>query len=167
VTVERTALRFAISNLADKLEFIPVIADRVWHQWWQTSGHDLGFLENEIRKTVARSDYQGGFVAHTNGCYCGSCFVIDDDFEFRPDLEPWIAAVFVEPDFRKMGIGQALVEQAANHIFNHAFPRAYLNATPSNAPFYERFGWQRLEEVKGMIVLSFAAASNPQTRPNL
>ena len=49
----------------------------------------------------------------------GSAAIIEHDMDTRMELSPWLASVFVAPEFRKRGIGSKLVthvmEQAKNN----------------------------------------------------
>jgi N-acetylglutamate synthase-like GNAT family acetyltransferase len=64
--------------------------------------------------------------------------------EIRPDLEPWLASVFVDPEERGRGIGSQLVEFIMLQARERRFTRLYL-FTPDRQTFYQRLGW-RLRE---------------------
>lgn len=69
--------------------------------------------------------------------------------EERPNLTPWVAAVFVEPDHRSKGIGGRLVRHAVHSSFKHGVENVYLCATRKNTPYYEKLGWEKIEEDVG------------------
>jgi N-acetylglutamate synthase-like GNAT family acetyltransferase len=51
-------------------------------------------------------------------------------------------------------VGQALVEHLTELAFAAGFSAVYLNATPANATYNQRFGWSILEQdVEGMTVM--------------
>ncbi len=52
-------------------------------------------------------------VALADGVPVGSCLVIDNDCVHRPQLTPWVAAVFVKPESRGRGVASAILEEAA------------------------------------------------------
>ena len=92
--------------------------------------------------------------------------MIASDLDERPELTPWVAAVWVEERARGTGIGAALVERATLSCFALGFPRAYLCARPRMTRFYERLGWTILERKVGRDQLSVfvketSAASSP------
>ncbi|MEI9926215.1 MAG: GNAT family N-acetyltransferase [Bradyrhizobium sp.] len=49
-------------------------------------------------------------VAHDGDAFLGTASVIPSDLAERPQLTPWIAAVWVEPQARRHGTGSALVK---------------------------------------------------------
>lgn len=61
----------------------------------------------------------------------------------RMDLTPWLAGVFVAPDFRRRGIGSALVERVVQHATQLGVMRLYLY-TPTADQVYSRLGWSAL-----------------------
>jgi GNAT superfamily N-acetyltransferase len=153
--VSTDARKVTIVSLRDRPEFLELAADRIWNAWWKPKGAKREALVDGLREIINQTDYQNVFLALQEDIFAGVAALIDDDFDPRPALEPWIAAVWVEPDKRKQGIGQAMVEHLAKTAFAAGFERAYLNATPENAPFYQHFGWTVLEpDVEGMVVLS-------------
>jgi N-acetylglutamate synthase-like GNAT family acetyltransferase len=65
----------------------------------------------------------------------------------RPDLSPWLAAVYVAPAYRKQGIGSALVKAVESTAQQIQIARLYL-FTPDQEHFYARLGWSVLERVE-------------------
>ena len=88
-------------------------------------------------------------VAHDGEGFLGTSSVIASDLEERPQLSPWIAAVWVEEDARRRGIGAALVNRAAQDCFALGVSRAYLCARPRMTGFYEALGWTVVERNVG------------------
>ena len=75
--------------------------------------------------------------------------MITADLPERPQLTPWVAAVWVEPQARRHGIGAALVDRAALDCFPLGVIRLYLCARRERAGFYERLGWIAVERDVG------------------
>ncbi len=74
----------------------------------------------------------------------GTASIYVHDLETRPDLSPWLAAVYVDPLFRRQGIGSALVQAIEREACRLQIARLYL-FTPDQEPFYTRLGWSLLE----------------------
>jgi GNAT superfamily N-acetyltransferase len=88
--------------------------------------------------------------------FLGTASIIHSDSDGRPDLGPWLAAVWVETDARERGVGAALVERAADNAFGLGINRLYLQAGHLRRPFYEKRGWRAHEEsvgTKGLKIL--------------
>ena len=159
-------LAFTISDLRQQPEFFDSVADRIWQAWWQPNGYPLDTIRRRLAENMQDRPIPLALVAHDGGIFLGTASVIASDLDERPDLTPWVAAVWVEECARGTGIGAALVERAMQSCFALGFPRAYLCARPRMTRFYERLGWTVLERKIGRDQLSVfvkqtSAASSP------
>jgi uncharacterized protein (DUF952 family)/GNAT superfamily N-acetyltransferase len=67
--------------------------------------------------------------------------VDDDELPDSREPGPWIAAVYVETNFRRKGIGAALVRHAERRARLLGYPNVYLY-TEDKSAWYEKAGWQ-------------------------
>ena len=105
------------------------------------------------------------FVAHAGAGFMGMASLIANDMDERPALSPWIAAVWVEPDFRQQGVGSALVRAAADAAFALGFDPIYLYALPTRTAFYQRIGWSTVErDVGGLNIFQMQRAGHKVPR---
>ncbi|PWK70761.1 GNAT family N-acetyltransferase [Aminobacter sp. AP02] len=143
---------YSISDLRDRPEFAADVADRIWNAWWRDDGHELAFIRGLVDENFASTGPRA-LVAHDGDSFLGTAHLIDNDLESRPQYSPWVAAVWVDEAARKSGIGAALVRAGAEAAFGQGFDTVYLCAKPAKSAFYERLGWQRIEEdVEGLNV---------------
>lgn len=84
------------------------------------------------------------FVA-TNHELLGSAAIIKHDMYTRKELTPWLASVYVAPEFRRQGIGSALVFHIMEQARENKIERLYL-FTPDREAFYTRLGWKTFEK---------------------
>ncbi len=97
----------------------------------------------EARETLG---YQA-FVAEVDGQMVGSAggqrfaglYPINFTASFRRDGYVW--GVYVEPEFRRQGLGKQLTEQVLAHLRSLGCTRAVLNASPSGKSVYEQLGF--------------------------
>jgi GNAT superfamily N-acetyltransferase len=77
--------------------------------------------------------------------------------DIRPHLSPWLATVYVAPEYRGQGIGSALVRRIAEEAAALGVPRLHLYAQDQMG-FYVRLGWQAVEslEYRGCLVTVMA-----------
>ena len=102
-------------------------------------------------------------VAHDGKSFLGTSSVIASDLPERPQLTPWVAAVWVEEHARRRGVGGALVNRAALDCFALAAGRVYLCARRQRTAFYERLGWSPIERDVGPRHVSvFTRDANPE-----
>ena len=135
-----------IVNLRDARQFFPDVADRVWRAWWKPNGEPLSELEQELSGVVAATEFPFTLVAVSDGAFAGTVTAITSDLDERPELTPWVAALWVDPEFRRAGIAKALVERAVETMFAQGHPQVYLYAIPTLQAFYLGLGWTLLEE---------------------
>ena len=74
-----------------------------------------------------------------------ACVVRDDELPDAREPGPWVAAVFVNPEFRGMEIGKQLVTEAVRRARELGHSDVYLY-TRDVAHWYETFGWERVRE---------------------
>jgi GNAT superfamily N-acetyltransferase len=143
----------AISALRDASQFTATIAERGWHEWWIDSTTTLAEYRSGIEQMATAVTIPCALVAHRGEQYVGSVLLVDDDLESRQELTPWIAALWVEPEFRRHGIAFELIQAARNEAAGQGYDICYLCATPSNSPYYFARGFHLLEsDVEGLNV---------------
>jgi N-acetylglutamate synthase-like GNAT family acetyltransferase len=145
---------FTISDLRQRPGFFDAVADRIWQAWWQPNGYPLEYIATRLRENMAATPIPFALVAHEGDRFLGTSSVIASDLEERPQLSPWVAAVWVEENARRRGVGAALVNRAAQDCFALGVQRAYLCARPRMTRFYEALGWAVIERKVGPHDLS-------------
>ena len=139
----------AIADLRECPQYFDIVADRIWQAWWKPHGHPLDDIRGRLRENMTPSPIPLALVAHQGGQFLGTASVIASDLAERPQLTPWIAAVWVEPQARHRGLGAALVDRATQACFDLGVARAYRCARPERHSFYERLGWTGIESDVG------------------
>lgn len=138
-------MTIGISDLRDRPEFADTVADRVWRAFWKEAGYPLEFLTGLVQQSFGPGPIPTTFVAHEGERFLGTVSVIVSDEARRPQYTPWVAALWVEPDHRRRGIGAALVERAADFAFGTGAHRIHLLSREHKRGYYESLGWRCLE----------------------
>lgn len=123
------------------------------HTWWAEEGFSL--RETIDYCAAARGpDAPFFWIAAVGGRPMGTVGLDLNDLYPRPELNPWLASLYVTPDARGGGIGAALVRHAEAAAAAAGHGRLWL-FTPDKADFYARLGWLRegMEEVEGQAVV--------------
>lgn len=80
------------------------------------------------------------FVLFDQDTPVGTASLSHDDLESRRDLTPWLAGVYVEPQWRGRGYATALVRQVEAFALAASVPTLWLY-TWTAEPLYARLGW--------------------------
>lgn len=146
-------MTYSIESLRDQPALAREVADRVWRAWWKENGTSLAFIRQLVDLNLSSSGIPFCLVAHHNHRFMGTASVIACDMEQRPQYTPWVAAVWIEEDHRRQGIGTALIRAATETVFEQGLDSVYLCASPANSPYYKKLGWTQLErDVDGLNI---------------
>jgi GNAT superfamily N-acetyltransferase len=142
-------VNFTISDLRQQPAFFDAVADRIWRGWWKEQGFPADYIAGRLRENMTPSPFPIALVAHRDETFLGTASVIASDLEERPQYSPWVAAVWVDPQYRMREIGSGLVARAAEEAFALNIRRVYLCAVKERRRFYTRLGWDPIEENVG------------------
>lgn len=84
--------------------------------------------------------HQVALVAKQDGVPVGTCLLVPSEIEPNHDVSPWLAGLFVAPEYRGQGVGEALVRAIEQQARTRGFARLFLY-TISAVGFYEKLGW--------------------------
>ena len=152
---------FSISDLRQRPDFFDTISSRVWHAWWKEHGYPLEYIAGRLREHLDAKPVPFALVAHDGPVFKGSTLVIESDMDDRPQYSPWVAAVWVDAEYRKQGVGTALIDHAAKTAFAAGIRRVYLGATRMKRDFYLKRSWIQIEEEVGEDRLTVMVRDRP------
>ncbi|MEC9482741.1 MAG: GNAT family N-acetyltransferase [Halomonas sp.] len=142
--------------MADDVILLPLTPDSphietvaAWQQAaWGHLNPTLDFLGRctEVRGECGPAGVPRVFVAMVEAHPVGTASLIEDDMSTRPELTPWLASVFVLPEWRGRGIASRLVRRVEEEARQADVERFYLY-TPDQQALYRRLGWQAFEDV--------------------
>lgn len=148
-----------IMHLADVPHLAPILARWTMETWGHLNPErTLDDLTADFTRRAARNTIPQTLVAVTARAGhasepVGMASLVQHDLTTRPDLTPWMAAVFVAPAARGQGIGSRLVQAVVAEARSLGVPRLYL-LTPDQQRLYSRLGWEPLfdTEYRGELV---------------
>lgn len=134
-----------IDYLADHLAFVPTVAEWQHGEWGHlTPGSSLDRRIAHLSQSTARDAIPIAFVAVSGDAPSGCASLVHHDLTTRMELSPWLASVYVAPEFRRQGIGSRLVRRVMEKAGELGVERLYL-ITPDRESFYRRLGWSTLD----------------------
>lgn len=139
---------YVIEYLADYDELLPVLAG--WHhgEWGYLHLGDTAEKRAERMKAhLGVKQVPTTFVALADGEPVGSASLVGYDMEGREDLTPWLASVYVVPEYRRRGVASALVKRVVEEARTLDIETLYL-FTWERERLYTRLGWSVLERTE-------------------
>lgn len=106
--------------------------------WNQTTADWQRFLKNSPL---------GCFVMEHEGQIVGTATTIPYESRFA-----WIGMVLVDPEYRKQGIGTALLQKTIEHLDDSHIRSMKLDATPQGKPIYTKLGFVEEYEIERWIL---------------
>ena len=117
------------------------------YNWWEIrDGYSFDtvkcFMKNSLQKNRLPQTY-GLFL---DGNIIGMFQFTYEDLSVRPDIYPWLANVYIDEKYRKMGYGRKLLENIKNIAKeNTNFNELFLYT--KHIGIYEKFGWNYISEI--------------------
>lgn len=133
-----------IRDLADCPEHLPVLAE--WHhsEWGPiVPGGTLEWFRERLRTYLDHDTLPLALVALEGDAPVGTVSLRPADMPSRPELTPWLGAMYVRGDMRGRGVGEALVRACEQRAREMGFREMYLFATDRVA-WYGKLGWTSL-----------------------
>ena len=137
-----------IINLADQIHHVEELAGLHQTEWGHLSPHvDVATRMNRLIQASGRSAIPIVFVAVRGPVLIGSAALVSNDMKDRPELSPWLAAVYVKPEWRRSGIASMLISHAEEVAMSLCVATLYL-FTEHQEQFYVRRGWNLIEHTE-------------------
>jgi len=132
-----------IDELADHPDLVETLAGWHWAAWGQPGA--LPHWIETLRGRLYRDRIPTSLVAMAGDEPVGSVSIVEQDMSTHPEMGPWLAAVFVVPEYRGRGVGSELVRRAVRRAAELGSAHVYLYT--DDAPgFYVRLGWFTVAE---------------------
>ncbi|MDF2964938.1 MAG: acetyltransferase [Rickettsiaceae bacterium] len=141
-----------IDYLANHHEYIELLAKWRFEQWKHLK------ITNSVDEAIAKlklyintDTLPIGIIAFENNVPVGMAAIRKSD-GIREDLEPWFGSIYVEPNYRKKGVGASLVEWRKQIVVNMGYSKAYILVIEQEIiEWYLKLGWKihSFDKLKG------------------
>jgi len=134
-----------ISHLADVTFFLDELADLHAAEWKHLyADWDVEAARAEFSDQKGDGSLPATLVLHEGTELVGSVSVVFGDCPVRPDLDPWLASLYVVPQRRGQGHGLELVRAAIEFATAAKAKRLHV-FTESAEKLFQRCGFEMLE----------------------
>jgi GNAT superfamily N-acetyltransferase len=135
-----------IYYLMDYPLYMPIIA--FWnYREWHFGKQPFDEIIARYRQRLQRDSVPTTLIAMEDTIPVGSVSIKLDDLPERPDLNPWLASLYILPDYRGRDIGRRLLRAGEASALAAGVGRLYL-FTHTAAGLYEKEGWSFMESVE-------------------
>ncbi len=136
-----------IVRLIPDSHHVDTVASWTFAEWGHLHpGSTAESYREAFRRECGESGVPSVFVAMQGHRPVGTAALLAEDMDSRCELSPWLASVFVLPEWRGRGIAARLVRRVEEEAADSGFERFYL-FTPDQQGLYRRLGWQDHEEL--------------------
>lgn len=151
-----------IKYLADHLSSLSKLAR--WHfaEWGYLQPNET--LEERIerlKKSCGFKQVPTVVIGLLGDTLCGSAMLVAQDMDSKPEFTPWLAGVYVAPEYRSKGYGAALIERIIKEAATLNMSKIYLY-TPDAEDYYLKLGWLIVERCRyrdvNVSIMSFQIA---------
>lgn len=137
--------RIRIARLEGDSPHVAILAQWTHDTWGHLHpGRSLDTAIAVLREECGPGGVPSVFVALQGETPVGTASLVADDMSDRRDLTPWLASVFVPPEWRGRGIASRLVRRVEDEAQAHGVAHFYLY-TPDQQALYRRLGWRDIE----------------------
>ncbi len=141
--------KIKIEFLSEHRNLIPILAKINYEEWAQfRKNGSVEEMVGRYAETINKNKIPITFVAlnHDNALL-GFVSLIDNDLSSKPLLTPWLAALYVFPQYRKKGIASELIKVLIQRAEDLGFANVYLyTSNDDRTTFYEKNGFIKQEE---------------------
>ena len=131
-------------------QYIEPLGTAIYKQWltmYTNQGKSCIDVVETVRLRAVSDTLPLTLIALDGDTLLGSVTIKVNDFAAHPELTPWIAGVFVLPQFRGKGYGKALVEFAESVAHDQFDVDEIYLYTGSASGLYEKIGYSTFETV--------------------
>ena len=133
----------SIDHLCHHPEEIARVGAWIHGAFWTRSGKGVEHVVGLLRLAIDPDRIPLSFLAYAGNEPAGTVQLIVCDSRARPDLTPWLAALYVEPAHRGKGIGGSLVRRLISESSRLGYRELFLETDIPE--FYARHGATRYE----------------------
>ncbi|HPX67499.1 MAG TPA: GNAT family N-acetyltransferase [Candidatus Syntrophosphaera sp.] len=122
----------------------PESAARYIHGIWGRPQNLAFYLDAVLHSSLSGNALPSFYLMLDGERVAGCCALLTNDLISRQDLWPWLACLYVEPDYRGRALGATLLEHGAREAKRMGYGALYL--TTDHDGYYEKYGWSRMED---------------------
>ncbi len=141
-----------ITLLKEHPDYAPILAFWSYREWYNTRSIPFDLVIKSYKKRTRTERLPITWTAIEDDIPVGMVSLKENDVWSKKDLNPWLASLYVLPEYREHGIGRMLIDQAIEKAKLLRYPLLYLftdQADKRLEKYYTKSGWSFFEKTKG------------------
>ena len=135
-----------IARLKPNSPELEICAAWRYEAFLKSYGYSLLDSAAQLAKLATQPDeYETALIASVDGRLAGICLLVLQEFEPLHDVSPWLASLYVAPEYRKRGAARKLVAAIEDQARKHGVAQLHLY-TGDAEKFYVKCGWRLAEQ---------------------
>jgi len=141
-------MQIEIKYLADHPEFSHLLATWFYEEWGKNNpALTVEIIQHQIKERLNRDNIPLCLIAMVESKPIATATIKIREMDIYPQFEHWLGSVYVAPGYRNQGVGSQIVEATVDKANLLGVKNLYLY-TPDRAHFYQRLGWEAMEQVE-------------------
>ncbi|MDO5110994.1 MAG: GNAT family N-acetyltransferase [Clostridia bacterium] len=117
------------------------------YDWWGAEeGYSFDAVKCYMAHSMGEERLPQTYGLFLDGKIIGMYQFTQEDLFVRPDIYPWLANVYIDKPYRKMGYGGSLLQSVKNNAAKSLSGNEVFLFT-KHIGLYEKYGWQFVSEI--------------------
>ena len=117
------------------------------YNWWGIKdGYSFEAVKCFMQHSLQKDRLPKTYGLFLNDTIIGMFHLTYEDLAVRPDIYPWLANVYIDEKYRKMGYSKNLLEGVKN-IAQSSLEFNELFLYTKHIGLYEKFGWKYISQI--------------------
>lgn len=131
-----------IDYLCNHPEYIDKVSNWIYSKFVMKTNNTTSLNKViEYFKNTQLKSFPITLVAIINDECVGTISIFENDLKTQNILSPWLASLYVSPDFRGKGIAKNLINKVQHIVKELGFKELYLR-TEHTSEYYRLLGWE-------------------------
>lgn len=138
-------MRVTITPLEAGSEELRITALWRYEAFLKDDGFSIADSEAQLGQlTTAPEGCETALIARADGRIAGICLLVLHELEPLHDVSPWLASLYVTPEFRGLGLARDLIRTIEEHARRNGIRKLHLYTVDAE-DLYLKCGWRIAE----------------------
>ncbi len=134
-------------------DYAPILGFWSYMEWYKDRSISFDLVTKAYKARIDDTSLPISWVAIEDEFPVGMISLKENDLWHRKDLNPWLASLYVLPEFRNLGIGSSLIEETIGKSKQLDFDNLFLFVSEDRRNalhnFYSKRDWRYTENSTG------------------